>query len=682
MNIFKINTVNNVSFTRAIRPDEEKDYAQTNVAAKKFLGIKNLALVLHGSNFPQADKDLFIGSPFSAKAAETNDFLKMHGFDSIQLGPPGLIKQTEANEEEDYSPYISSVNSKNYLFADMSKLATGSYANILKNADIEAETSKDYDKSTMTDFEKAFGAYDRLFEKAYDNMNSKDDVNANKLKAQFENFKEKSGEWLENDALFEVIKKEYQTSKIDEWSDLDKNLIKYKNDPQSEKHEEAIDVIDQLNESKDKEIELYKFKQFIMEKQENEFNQEHPGKLQYISDAIIGFSTRDLWGNQEAFMDGYCVGVPNGGEGNYDNGHKTNQTWGIPVINPKTIFNEDGSLGKGGLMFKQKFEKLLDTYQNIRVDHVLGLIDPWIYEKNNVEVLKDDQGKIVSTDAHGAFLSDRNWDCSVDPKGDYTKILEKILLPILKEKNLKVNDVVWESLGEESWTFHNIYHDELNLPGIVDLKGYRGQNKSGDNWLLLSTHDDPPFAKIAETKANKSQDYYENNKSEAMDPCYLIGFMHPEKTDEERKPLIDNLATDTRLKVISKNQELMRCGEKIQISFMDFFGLDKTYNEKGHDSKDNWKLRLSKDYKKDYYKTLEDKDSRKVALNVPELLKRAVISKIYTSGKPKEEQEQDFKNAESLINKLNHYEKILYEPENDAKKTEAEYSGERFLANV
>jgi len=663
MNILKVNTINSISFTRAIRPDEEKDYAQTNADAKKFLGIKNLALVLHGSSFPQADKDLFIGSPFNGKAVEVNDFLKMHGFDSIQLGPPGLIKQTEAKENPDYSPYISSVNSKNYLFADMSKLATGAYANILNSEDINAETSNDYDKSTMTDFEKAFGAYDRLFEKAYENLTLNGDANANKIQAQFDRFKDKSVEWLENDALFEVLKKKHETSNIEQWPDLEKNLISYKNDPESENHQAAVELVDKLSETNCKEIELYKFKQFIMEKQEKEFNQEYPNKLQYISDAIIGFSTRDFWGNQEAFMGDYRVGCPGGGEG--CEGNSANQTWGIPVVNPKTLFNEDGSLGKGGLMFKQKFENLLDTYQNIRVDHVLGLIDPWIYDKNNVEVVKNKEGKIISTNAHGAFLSDKNREGSFDPKGNYPKILEKILLPLLKEKNLSVNDVVWESLGHETNTFKEVYHNKLHLPGIVDLKWDKGENKSGDNWLLLSTHDDPPFEKIAEKNDDKSRDYYEKNKSWAMNPSYLMGFMHPEKTDKQRAPLIKNLDWDTRLRVITKNQELMRCGEKIQISFMDFFGLDKAYNEKGHLNKDNWKLRLSKDYKKDYYKTLENKDVEwhKIALNMPELLKRAVISKIYTSGKPKNEQQEDLKNAKLLINKLDRYEKILYEKE-------------------
>lgn len=648
-----------VSFGRAIRPNEEKDYGQAISDSKKFLGVKNLALVMHGSSFPQADKDLFIGSPINTKAAEVNDFLKLHGFDSIQLGPPGMISK------DNISPYSSSINSRNYLFADMSKLTTPEYGKILNDGDIEEELSKEYEKSDMTDFEKAFDSYDRLFEKAYHKMKTSTDDNAIKLRREYDKFKTSAGTWLETDALYDVLQKKNNNTDFEKWPELEKNLIQYRNESFNPKNKEARALIRELHEQNPNEIGLYKFKQFIVAKQEKEFIKENPNKLKYISDAIIGFSMKDYWANQDAFLKDYRVGCPGGGEG--FEGQCANQTWDIPVINPKTVFNKDGTLGKGGLLYKQKFEKLLDTYQNIRIDHAIGLVDPWIYNKNNVDVVKTEDGKVFSTNAHGAFLSDMNWDNSIDPRINYPKILEKIVLPILKERKLDVNDAVWESLGNQTNTFKQVYHNKLNLPSIDDLKWDKGEHKSKNDWLLLSTHDDPPFAEIARKKENPREDYFQNQKGWSMEPAYLMGFLHPEKTNEQRNSLMDNLNWDTRLRVITKNQELMRCGEKIQVSFMDFFGLDKTYNEKGHNSKNNWKLRLTKDYKKDYYKTLEEKDWRKIALNMPELLKQAVVSKIYTSNKSRAEQDKDFIEAKPLIDKLDYYEKVLYEPETDKK---------------
>ena len=681
--VLSVNANSKVSFTRAIRPNEEKDYGQTISDAKKLVGVKNIALVLHGSSFPQSDKDLFIGSPINSKAVEVNDFLKMHGFDSIQLGPPGLVSK------ENTSPYSSSINSKNYLFADMTQLTKKEYANILDSSDIDAETSKDYSKSTMTDFEKAFDSYDRLYETAYDNLKVRGDDEAIKLKTEYKNFIADSGDWIETDAMYDVLQKKYNSPDFDKWPDVAKNLIQYKNDPEHLEHEEALALISEMKKNNSKEMGLYKFKQFIVDKQEKQFISENPNKLQYISDAIIGFSVKDMWANQDAFLEDYRVGCPYGGAG-YPEGEGTprgaNQMWDIPVINPKTLFKKDGSLGKGGELFKQKFEKLLDTYQNIRIDHALGLVDPWIYNKNNVQIRKNDQKQIIYTNANGANISnfgrentypvqgdeytkniyrDMNNNIAksevLDPNHDYSKILEKILLPILEDKDLKPNELVWENLGCPTKVFDDVYYNKLRLPGLFSLKNAQAENKGQNDWFLISSHDDPPFSQVA------SDGFFEEKKYNGgpMNPDYLVGYLHPEKTNEERQPIMKDLSWNTRLRVITKNQELIRSAEKIQISFMDFFGLDKTYNKMGTSDENNWKLRLSKNYKKDYYKTLENQDWQKIALNMPELLKRAVISKIYTSNKPNDLKDKDFQAATSLINKLDYYEKVLYEPETE-----------------
>ena len=91
---------------------------------------------------------------------------------------------------------------------------------------------------------------------------------------------------------------------------------------------------------------------------------------------------------------------------------------------------------------------------------------------------------------------------------------------------------------------------------------------------------------------------------------------------------------------------------------MDFFGLDKTYNYAGTQNSDNWKLRLKKSYKEDYYRALAwqpgDKGVNNVPVNMPEQLKRAVIAKIGTGG-------GDFAEQKPLIDKLEHYEQVLKE---------------------
>jgi len=621
---------NNISFGRAVRPNEEAELTDTSAEVKKYLGIKKLALGIHRSSYPVAQGDLFIGSNMNEEALKLNKFAKMFGFDSFQDGPPGLPSV------EDPSPYKTTVFSKSYLNTDMKKLATPQYGEILDMSEILSKGSREYEaNSDMTDFKQAFKVYDELFEQAYDKMATKTDSLSQNLKSEFEAFKNNSGKWLQNDAEYEALKKKIGNEDFENWSDS------------------KID--------NPKELELYKFKQFILSKQEKAFILEHPEKLDVISDGIIGFSPRDVRNNQNVFLKDFRIGCPGGGAG--VEGQVRNQAWGLHVVNPKTIFNEDGSLGAGGKLIEQKISSLLESAQNIRIDHVLGLIDPWIYDKNKLEVVKDASGKIVSTNAHGAFLSEMNWDNSIDPKHNYTKILEEIIEPTLKKKGVNIEDVVFETLGDQTKTFREVYFDKLHLPEMKDLRWERGENIPKQGWISITNHDEEPFSKVVQRQLDFKKDYILNDHNWATEPNYLIGFLHPEKTNEQRAKLINDLTWDARLRNNTKYEELFRCGEKIEVFFTDLFGLGKTYNHAGMAHPDNWKLRLPHNYQENFYKNLENKEWKNIALNMPELFKRAVISKIYTAPMSRVEQDTEFNRMKPLIDKLDKFEKILYEPE-------------------
>lgn len=687
---------------------EVEEYPKVIQEAKDFLGIKNLALVLHQSSFPVKDKDVFIGSHVNDKALEINKFLKFHGFDSIQLGPPGLTK---------LSPYTSSINSKNYLYTDLEKFATDEYANILtineENDDIANEIKR-VDKngiyeanSDQTNFNKAFYVVDKLYEKAYTNLLYKaknGEPQAKKLLKEFQSFKKEQNNWLEKDAVFVQLKNILRMDdNFFEWPDMCRNLFDYKEDPDSPFHEEAVDYYKLLHKRHGKEIDLYKFKQFIIDKQEHEFKNQN-GKLPYTTDAIIGFHMMDYYANKEAFLPGFRVGTPYGGEGRaIGNGSQwgNNQTWDIPVVNPKKLFikDEQGNiigLGPAGKLIRQKFEKLLDTYENVRIDHAIGLIDPWIYDKNKVEVnvgrYPDEDPNVpehvIYKNAHGANISmihkehafgyDKGWDPyitdlinediknmpDVDPDGDYSKILDEILLPLFEEKGVNPEDMPWETLGCDTAKFREVFNKDRNgnvLPEITSAYEWQIQKRLADprhknDTVILGCHDHPPFAQVCDDNFYAQK----NCKNGIYEEAYMVGSLYPEKTNEERNKIMDQLRWDRRERVKLKFQEMLRFGEKIQLTFMDFFGLDKTYNHAGTQNPNNWKLRLKKDYKEQYYKALEwkpgDDGVNRVALNMPEELKRPVISKVVCNG-------DDLSTKKELIDKLDYFEKILKTPE-------------------
>lgn len=671
------------SFSRAPNPaikmdsgeDEETFYKNTIQEAKTYLGIKNLALILHQSSFPIQTNDLYIGSHISEKAVEFNKFAKLHGFDSIQLGPPGLTR---------LSPYTSCINSKNYLYADLEQLSTPQYANILPK-DTTTELLDTLDKSRLyenatdqTHFNRAFYVHDKLFSVAYSNLLEKvknHNTQALKLYSEFEKYQEKEKDWLDNDALFAHFNKKFGMDEdFYDWPDMNKNLIKYKNDTNSPKHNDALKYIKNIESKHGRELELYKFKQFVLDKQEHDFIKNNPDKCAYITDVIIGSSMSDVYANQDAYLKDYRVGTPYGGEGRTIGNGTTwgqNQTWDIPVLNPKKLFikNANGEiigLGEAGKVLHNKFSKLLDTYQNIRIDHAIGLVDPWIYNKNNVEIRygRYENGPnnvaehIIYKNAHGANISkmgkpkaydsnQKGWDYNttqqinndiaqmpeVDPDGDYAKIIDEILIPLFTEKGLNVNDIVWESLGCNTEKFDEVYKNPKRpLPDISSSYQYQLQYRPKEDWMMIGCHDHGPFSQICTDSFYKEK----SSNGNIMNPSYLLGNLYPDLNNNDRQKLINDMDWDRRLRVKSKYEELLRFGQKIQFTFMDFFGLDKTYNAGGTQNPDNWKLRLKKSYKEDYYKALEwkpgDKGVYNIPVNMPEQLYRAVKSKIITEG--------------------------------------------------
>lgn len=707
------------SFKRApkqdiIMPDgrnEEQFYGDTIQEAKSFLGIKNLGLILHQSSFPVKDKDVFIGSHINSKAPEVNKFLKLHGFDSIQLGPPGMTK---------LSPYNSSIDSKNYLYTDLEKFVTDEYANILTVNDTQDDIRSAINQvdreglyeatSDQTNFNKAFYVVDKLYEKAYTNLMTKvkqKNPQATKLNKEFQQFKKSQNNWLEKNAIFVQLKNLLgMDDNFFEWPDMCRNFFDYIEDKESPLHDEAVDYYRRLKRKYGKDLDIYKFKQFIIDKQEREFREEN-GKLPYSTDAIIGFHMMDYYAHKDAFLPGYRVGTPYGGEGKSIGNGSTwgnNQVWDIPVLNPKKLFIKDNDgnitgLGSAGKLIRQKFEKLLDTYSNVRIDHAIGLIDPWIYNKGRVEVnigRHNDEDPnvpehVIYRNAHGANISmmhkenvygyDKGWDWNVtdminediknmpdiDPDGDYAKILDEILLPLFKEKGVNPEDMPWETLGCDTPKFREVFdknRDGKVLPEITSSYEWQIQKRMADprhknDTVMLGCHDHPPFAQVCDDNFFAQK----NCKNGIFEAPYIVGSLYPEKTNEQRAEIINNLSWDRRLRVKLKFAEMFRFAQKIQLTFMDVFGLDKTYNHAGTQNPNNWKLRLTKDYQKDYYDKLAwqpgDKGVNNVALNMPELLERAVISKIVMDGGKLEDHQ-------NLLDDLEYCDKNILKVKEDA----------------
>lgn len=630
-----------VLFERKLRKDEEQDYRENALQpAFDYLGTEEVAMIVHGTSYPEKAQDLGVGSPYGKAAAKFIPFEILHGFNSNQLGPIGVIR-----DAQHISPYKSTVSTRNYLFTDLNDLTTDKYANVLSQSDIDSmidytdDNGKDY---AYSDFPEAFSNYKYLMKIANKNFKQKlanNDPMAQKLNEEFIQFKKEKGVDIYQDALFDVLTNEYKTMDFNKWSELDKNLIQeLKN-----QNPKAIDRYKKITTRSKDDFETYIFGQFILDKQIKENTKLRKDlNFKYISDLLVGFSKSDEWSHQDLFLKNWRMGCPNGGE-------YGPQLWNIPVLDPKKLFNDDGSLGDAGLYMKKKLDASLDNFENVRIDHALGLIDPYIYDKNSVN----------GNDFSHFRANNISYMPDIDPDGSYKKVLNKIILPTLAEHGIDKDYPVWEDLCTDTQTFNEIYHEKNHLPGITQLEYMRAENSQDDgDWGLVGSHDSDPATKMIKKDWVKDHD--------AWNIFYLAGFLNSNpKRAKYRDSFCKQIAENDSDRIKAKFAELFLTCQKIQISFADFFGIDKTYNEGGKENDTNWKLRLNKDYEDSYYKNLSSE--RPTALNMPEILKIAVQAKADMNALKeaqrtgKEPQENNSPEVENILNNLDKYEKILKE---------------------
>ena len=630
-----------VLFGRKLRKDEEQDYRENALQpAFDYLGTEEVAMIVHGTSYPEKAQDLGVGSPYGKAAAKFIPFEILHGFNSNQLGPIGVIR-----DAQHISPYKSTVSTRNYLFTDLNDLTTDKYANVLSQSDIDSmidytdDNGKDY---AYSDFHEAFSNYKYLMKIANKNFKQKlanNDPMAQKLNEEFVQFKKEKGVDIYQDALFDVLTNEYKTMDFNKWSELDKNLIQeLKN-----QNPKAIDRYKKITTRSKDDFETYIFGQFILDKQIKENTKLRKDlNFKYISDLLVGFSKSDEWSHQDLFLKNWRMGCPNGGE-------YGPQLWNIPVLDPKKLFNDDGSLGDAGLYMKKKLDASLDNFENVRIDHALGLIDPYIYDKNSVN----------GNDFSHFRANNISYMPDIDPDGSYKKVLNKIILPTLAEHGIDKDYPVWEDLCTDTQTFNKIYHEKNHLPGITQLEYMRAENSQDDgDWGLVGSHDSDPATKMIKKDWVKDHD--------AWNIFYLAGFLNSNpKRAKYRDSFCKQIAENDSDRIKAKFAELFLTCKKIQISFADFFGIDKTYNEGGKENDTNWKLRLNKDYEDSYYKNLSSE--RPTALNMPEILKIAVQAKADMNALKeaqrtgKEPQENNSPEVENILNNLDKYEKILKE---------------------
>ena len=586
--------------------------------ALKALGKKNFVFIMHNGSFPSVEGENTGFGTINSQAGKNFIDYASGLFDAIQMGPAGKTKSSDS------SPYTGTIFSNNPLFIDLKELTTDKWHKILSEKTfkdiVDNNPNKDKNKTSYSYITKR---QDEALTEAYENFLK---LNDKKLNAEFDTYKIENDSWLDKDSLYEAFGLENGTDYWPNWKNkADKNVF----NPKS--IEEKIEYgkrIDEMSKKYAKEIDKYKFIQFVLNKQNVETKKYADSKnIKMIADRQVAFSDRDCWAYQSLFLEGWCLGCPP------DYFSKDGQAWGFPVIDPEKLYNSDGSLGEAGILMKNLFKKMFkENPGGVRIDHIVGLIDPWVYKAGKKPMPEQGAGRLYSSPEHPelskyAIAKLEDLDTTLTPDKEkrvkslteeqirlYGRLIEKIVIAAAKEEGLTKDSIVCEDLGTltnpvaavmKEYELLGLKLTQFTVP-TEDDDPYRCKNITQKCWAMIGTHDNQPVSLWAKSLVHTHEGYLHVKN--------LVEDLFKEAPNKDE--IIVKMTNDENFLKETKLVELFACqAENIQIFFTDFFGMNQTYNTPGTSGDKNWSLRLPNNF------------AQMETINLPLLLKKAIIAR-------------------------------------------------------
>lgn len=586
--------------------------------ALKALGKKNFVFIMHNGSFPSIEGENTGFGTINSQAGKNFIDYASGLFDAIQMGPAGKTKSSDS------SPYTGTIFSNNPLFIDLKELTIDKWHKILSEKTfkdiVDNNPNKDKNKTSYSYITKR---QDEALTEAYENFLK---LNDKKLNAEFETYKIENDSWLDKDSLYEAFALENGTDYWPNWKNkADKNVF----NPKS--IEEKIEYgkrIDEMSKKYAKEIDKYKFIQFVLNKQNVETKKYADSKnIKMIADRQVAFSDRDCWAYQSLFLEGWCLGCPP------DYFSKDGQAWGFPVIDPDKLYNSDGSLGEAGILMKNLFKKMFkENPGGVRIDHIVGLIDPWVYKAGKKPMPEQGAGRLYSSPEHPelskyAIAKLEDLDTTLTPDKEkrvkslteeqirlYGRLIEKIVIAAAKEEGLTKDSIVCEDLGTltnpvaavmKEYELLGMKLTQFTVP-TEDDDPYRCKNITKKCWAMIGTHDNQPVSLWAKSLVHTHEGYLHVKN--------LVEDLFKEAPNKDE--IIVKMTNDENFLKETKLVELFACqAENIQIFFTDFFGMNQTYNTPGTSGDKNWSLRLPNNF------------AQMETINLPLLLKKAIIAR-------------------------------------------------------
>ncbi len=587
------------SFGRKPYAEEMKVYTASINEGLEILG-KQIDLILHNASAPAIkSENTGIGSLLSQTVKKKLfPFLKQHSFSHIQQEPNNFRKAF------DNSPYSPEADTKNIFMIPLEKLASDEYGNILSKESF-ARIVNNNPNPDRVNYPYVRKNYDDALREAFQNSKKNTD-----LTREFNKYKSEKEAQLEQSAIFHLLSKENNYKNWQDWPEIDRTL--YVNSETASSKARIAELKDKYKD----EYDLYLFEQMILDREcTNLNNYSKKIGISIIGDFPVASSAVEEWVNQKLFLPDVALGSPP------DCFTPDGQRWGFKYYNPDEIFNKDGSLGKAGKILKRKYESYFESFPGgIRIDHIIGLIDPFIYNIKSSKMTPLNSGRIYSI-PNGPYQKHGD--------EEYANILSKIVLPAGKRYGVDKSSIICEGpTGSEDCGVVTdpvkIVINKLNLGGIaVTQYGYRGSQISPNSTIMLGSHDNQSFLEFIENlfRQKKPEEFLPKTQFLAQDT------IKKDPTQKEWDDYLNLIRNDKKAFLTASFTELFASpAKRIQIFFTDLFGIAKTYNRPGT-IEGNWELRLGENFEEQYYKAVQEGKAPNLAKAIANAMKHRGIDK-------------------------------------------------------
>ena len=560
------------------------------------LGDKKLELIIHNASAPSiSSKDTGVGSLYSESSRELLiPFLMKYGFSGIQIDPEGM------RPEYDASPYVSNSFVYNPLIIDLDDLTKVENGKILSPSIYRSIVTLNPARGkNKGDYEHAKDSFNLALSEAWEKFKDyslNPDAISNpvqkkaivNLKNDYDEYYAKNIDLLEPYAIYSILTKRFNNDYYKNWPSEYQNLYNPRNEQ----------LISQIKDEHQDDIDKFIFIDLLAKKAREKGIMEYQSAgIVTMGDNPVAFSNQEVWAHQDAFLKDYKMGCPP------DNTNPNGQAWGFAVLNPELLFNNDGSLGVSGKFLFEKCKKLAqDNQGGIRIDHIVGLIDPYVYKNSPIEPTA---GRLFSSEHNPEvkqFAIPRGKHDSVQKFG---AILEKIVIPACEEAGLSSDDVICENLGSMPDYARDVFA-KLGLGGMIVTQYHNGRSASDNDTIMLGSHDTTPFKTyVKELYGPYGKDSFNYALWPAVENSLPLNASHDEKQakfDKFRFDMNRNKPEENKHAFAQmKFTELFTSpAKRIQIFWADLLGLEERYNTPGTSNMNNWTLRLSSDFEKQF----------------------------------------------------------------------------------